>query len=161
MKKDLYVADSKIAGKGVFTKKPILKGQTVFIMKGEKHHKVNKNISDVMGNPNWVGLKENVWIDPIGFFQYINHSCDPNMGIKGSVTFVALRNIKATEELTYDYSIAEDDTRWRMKNSEKLRNKKKYRSTIKSIQHLPKTVYKRYLPYIPKYFQKVYNLANQ
>ena len=36
---------------------------------------------------------------------YINHSCDPNVGPNGQITFIALRDIKAREELCYDYAM--------------------------------------------------------
>lgn len=156
MKRDLYVAPSKIAGKGVFTKKAFKKGQTIFILKGEKIKWVVKDQQTADTGPNWVGVGKNKWIDPAGIYQYLNHSCDPNMGIKGSVTFVALRDIQAGEEVTFDYSITEETRLWKMKNTEKLKNKKKFRRVIRSIQYLPEAVYKTYLPYVPKYFQKVY-----
>ncbi|WP_397209387.1 SET domain-containing protein-lysine N-methyltransferase [Nocardioides sp.] len=34
-----------------------------------------------------------------------NHSCDPNLGIRGDGDLVALRPIAAGDELTYDYSL--------------------------------------------------------
>ena len=81
------------------------------------------------------------------------------MGIKGRVTFVALKNIKKGEELTFDYSIIEEDTHWQMKNLEKKISS--FRPIIKSIQFLPLRTYKKYLPYIPRYFQKVYTQYNK
>ena len=40
---------------------------------------------------------------------YSNHSCDANMGIRGEITFVALRDIRAGEELTHDWCVTDDD----------------------------------------------------
>jgi hypothetical protein len=48
----------------------------------------------------------NVVIDGHGTAMFINHSCDPNCEteeIEGRVWITAIRNIKADEELTYDY----------------------------------------------------------
>lgn len=43
--------------------------------------------------------------------RYINHSCDPNTGIRdneyGGFDFVALREIASTEEITWDYETSE------------------------------------------------------
>src|SRR5262249_36696689 len=39
---------------------------------------------------------------------FINHSCEPNLGIRGQLTFVARRPIKAGEELTYDWAMEEN-----------------------------------------------------
>lgn len=35
---------------------------------------------------------------------YNNHSCDPNCGLHGEITFVAIRDIFPGEELTVDYA---------------------------------------------------------
>ncbi len=40
--------------------------------------------------------------------MYFNHSCDPNIGPRGQIEFVALRNIAADEELCTDYAMTVD-----------------------------------------------------
>ena len=35
--------------------------------------------------------------------DFFNHSCDPNSGFKGQVFLVAMRDIRAGEEITFDY----------------------------------------------------------
>ncbi len=37
--------------------------------------------------------------------DFFNHSCDPNSGFKGQVFLVAMRDIKAGEEITFDYGM--------------------------------------------------------
>jgi len=39
--------------------------------------------------------------------DFINHSCDPNAGLRDSVTLVAMRDIKAGEEVCFDYAMAD------------------------------------------------------
>ncbi len=39
----------------------------------------------------------------------INHSCDPNVGFRGNVIYVALRDIAAGEELFHDYAMERSD----------------------------------------------------
>src|SRR3989344_8318686 len=151
MTRNVYVGESSIEGRGVFAKKDFKRGDVVFIFKGRIYSKVNKNTEDTYANPNSIGFGKNKWIDPLGEFQFINHSCNPNMGIKGRVTFVSLRNIKKREELTFDYSIIDEDTLWKMKNLEK--KVFGFRPIIGAIQFLPLKTYKKYLPYIPIYFQ--------
>ena len=41
--------------------------------------------------------------------KYINHSCFPNTIVNDKNQFVALRNIKIGEELTFDYETTEDE----------------------------------------------------
>ena len=40
---------------------------------------------------------------------YNNHSCEPNCGLHGEVTFVAMRDIDAGEELTVDYAFIDNE----------------------------------------------------
>ena len=40
---------------------------------------------------------------------FINHSCDPNVGFRGQVVYVAMRDIGAGEELCHDYSMERSD----------------------------------------------------
>jgi uncharacterized protein len=37
--------------------------------------------------------------------MFLNHSCEPNVGILGQIVFVAMRDIRAGEELTIDYAM--------------------------------------------------------
>ena len=153
--KKIYKDKSKIDGNGIFAKRDIKKGENIAIIKGPivNHVVVDKKTSSV--GPNWIGIGKNKWVDPKAIFNHINHSCNPNTGIKGSKTVVALRNIKMNEEILIDYSITEEDTLWKLNKKCKC-GSKKCRKDIRSIQFLPKEVYDGYLPYIPKYFQKIY-----
>jgi SET domain-containing protein len=37
--------------------------------------------------------------------HYLNHSCEPNVGFKGQLFMVAMRDIEKGEELVYDYAM--------------------------------------------------------
>ncbi len=37
----------------------------------------------------------------------MNHSCEPNCGVRGQVTFVAMRQIGSGEQLTFDYAMTD------------------------------------------------------
>ncbi len=39
--------------------------------------------------------------------DWINHSCDPNAGLRGQVSLVASRRIDAGEEITFDYAMSD------------------------------------------------------
>lgn len=151
--KDLYVSKSSIQGKGLFTSRAIKKGDRALILKGERKRKVNKTVGDVFANPDWVGFNKNWWTDPRPPFKFLNHSCDPNIGIKGKVSFYALRDIKSGEELTFDYSTSEVDTRWSLKCG---CGSKKCRGVVKSVQFLDKKTYNRYDPFIPTGIKHIY-----
>ena len=51
-------------------------------------------------------------IDGFGTAMFINHSCDPNCesdNVDGRVFIVAIRDIAAGEELTYEYNLYDSD----------------------------------------------------
>lgn len=154
MSKNFEIRKSGIHGKGMFATKNFKKGDTVFIFKGKIYKRINKDLKDTFANPDSIGIDKNTWIDPEGDFHYINHSCNPNLGIKGRVTYCALKNINKGDELSFDYSINEADPNWSMKCQCGAKN---CRKIIKSIKFLPKKTYQQYLPFIPTYFSKVYN----
>ena len=39
--------------------------------------------------------------------DHVNHSCEPNAGLRGDRTIVAMRDIAAGEEITYDYAMSD------------------------------------------------------
>ncbi len=39
--------------------------------------------------------------------SYFNHSCDPNAGFDGQIALVAMRDIAAGEEVTFDYAMCD------------------------------------------------------
>jgi uncharacterized protein len=39
--------------------------------------------------------------------DWINHCCKPNLGLAGQISFVAMRDIQAGEELCYDYAMSD------------------------------------------------------
>jgi len=41
--------------------------------------------------------------------DYVNHSCDPNCGIVGSVLLVTMRDVARGEELCFDYAMTDSD----------------------------------------------------
>lgn len=154
----IFFNKSKIHGLGIFAKVPIRKGETVAIIKGERHFKINKNIKDVFMHPDWIGFDVNEWIDPRVPYKYWNHCCNPNTGIRGRFLITALRDIKKGEEITTDYSIIESDPRWFLKCA---CGEKNCRKTIRSIDFLPKTLFNKYSPFIPAAFKKKYERRNK
>ena len=152
----LRIAKTKSTGLGIFATKDIKKGESVLIFKG----KIKKYFGhDLRVGRYWLGLGKNMWIDvpKENLGHYINHSCTPNSGIKGKQKVVAMKNIKKGEQTTIDYSVTEEDLKWKMNCKCGGKN---CRKTIRSVQFLPKRTFKKYLPYIPKFAQKAYRYFN-
>jgi uncharacterized protein len=154
--RSLAIRPSKIHGHGVFACRSFRKGEYIATIKGSKV--IYKSYYRGQSNryPDWIGMGHNTWIDPVDEFQYINHSCDPNVGVMGSraLKAYALRNIQEGEELTIDYSIIEGDSDFIFENNEPKHDK--YRQYIGSIHSLPEEVFRSYLPFVPSYFKKLY-----
>ncbi len=49
-------------------------------------------------------------LDRIDPAELINHCCQPNCGLRGQVTLVALRRIQPDEEITFDYATTDSST---------------------------------------------------
>jgi len=149
----VYIGQTKNTGKGVFAKAHIKKGEVVFVFRGERV-KYNSRPGYQVGQ-RWLGVGDRLWIKPSkdnpGY--YINHSCQPNAGIKGTATIVAMRDIGKDEEVTIDYSTTEEDPTWKMRCNCGMDN---CRKIIKSIQFLPEKLFNKYRSFIPRFFQQSY-----
>lgn len=88
-------------GEGVYTNRTFKKGEIVITGVIEK--KLDKNHS----HASQVG--ENEYVFHSGLISKVNHSCEPNCGIRlnrtGAHDFVAMRDIADCEEITFDYAM--------------------------------------------------------
>ncbi len=157
--KQFYVCKSKIEGFGVNAGEDIKTGEFITRFKGKPRFLLVTNKKESLSHPNWIGIAKNQWIDPEKPQKFINHSCNPNAGIKGKVSIISLRDIKEGEEITFDYSIIEGDFMWQMKMKCNC-GEKNCRGIIRSVQFLPEEQFRKYMPNIPTYFKNLY-LKNQ
>lgn len=155
--KRLRAGSSAISGMGVFAAEDIASGERVRLVDGGIVFRVNKTKEDSLSNPDWIGIGQNRWIDPRGVLRFLNHSCEPNVGVvtpeTDVVAIVAMRDIDEGEELTFDYSTTECDPLWEMMCTCRSVH---CRRIVRSILTLPRARYELYLPYIPGYFRQVY-----
>lgn len=148
-----YIATSKIAGKGCFANQNIKKDEIIFIAKGVK--KKDSYDPNYEYGSHWMAIGKYKWLSPLrsNSLWFINHSCEPNAGLKRKINIVAMKNIKKGKEITLDYSTTEDDPYWKMKCS---CGNKNCRKIIRNIHFLPENFLKKYKSYIPKWLQKSY-----
>jgi uncharacterized protein len=110
----LIVRMSNIHSKGCYTTVPISEGAYVVEYTGER---ITPDQADERyehrEDTYLFGLDDETHvIDGDGVAAFINHSCDPNCEsdeIDGHVWIIALRDIAAGEELTYDYCLYDGD----------------------------------------------------
>ncbi|MCL4557771.1 MAG: SET domain-containing protein [Deltaproteobacteria bacterium] len=57
---------------------------------------------------------DNLNFNKLSVEWYMNHSCEGNIGFNKNGDFIAIRNIKKGEELTYDYGLAESNPNFKM-----------------------------------------------
>jgi len=107
------VGKSAIQGRGLFARRPIRKGEIVAIKGGHVYDartlaKVKRRIA-----VSYIQIADRFFIGALTAAEvarnkiFINHSCAPNLGIRGQIMYVARRDIVAGEELTYDWAMEE------------------------------------------------------
>lgn len=109
------VKESSIHGRGLFAIEPIRKGEVVCVKGGHIFNRETvEQVAHSLG-PAEIQIAENLFIGPLdeqereGSMIFSNHSCEPNIGVKGQIVFVAMRDIDAGEELTHDWATTDDD----------------------------------------------------
>ena len=107
--------ESKIHGQGLFAKEDIQKNEIVFIKSGRILTREQLFSSGVINSyfpiddNYFLGVDEGSKEAEDNVKLFINHSCNPNCGIRGEITFVAIRDIAAGEELATDYAFVDNE----------------------------------------------------
>jgi SET domain-containing protein len=110
------IRESAIHGRGLFATADIAKDEVVCVKGG--HIVTREQLRDINERlgPVEIQIADELYIVPVtqeereGSMLYSNHSCDANLGIRGEITFVAIRDIRAGEELTHDWCVTDDDS---------------------------------------------------
>jgi SET domain-containing protein len=103
------------AGYGLFAIEPIAKGERVVDYSGSPGTWMHTKEADALyeqGNDYILQTDDDLYFvasndDELEDADLINHSCEPNCGIRGSLEIVALRDIQPGEEITFDYAMSE------------------------------------------------------
>ncbi|MBS3081194.1 SET domain-containing protein-lysine N-methyltransferase [Candidatus Pacearchaeota archaeon] len=97
LKNNIYVGDSKKYGKTLFANKDFSRGEFIFLIAGPIVTK---------GTIYTIPIANGLWIDPVdNHGKYLNHSCNPNAGIKQRTMVIAFKDVKKDEEITIDYAM--------------------------------------------------------
>jgi len=115
----LHVRESCVHGVGLFSHYDI-PAASVIIKVGGRFFGKKERYSDRVVKSTTMFVSDSIFIaTPTGeakdISDYINHSCDPNIGLKDAITVVTIRDILAGDELCIDYSFLEGDICWQMK----------------------------------------------
>ncbi len=144
-------------GKAVFAGTHIAKGEVVCEFTGPTYTMAQYLELHDPENNHFLQIDEDCFMGPSGNADdLINHSCNPNGGLTcrdGRVLYIAIRDIRKGEELSFDYSTTMDEDCWEMKC---LCGDAACRGTVQDFKHLPGDIKKKYIdlnvvmPYILK-----------
>ncbi|MBI2655424.1 SET domain-containing protein-lysine N-methyltransferase [Candidatus Woesearchaeota archaeon] len=147
---DLCLGNSK-NGKGVFANKNFKRGDSILQFEGKILDDNDIEI-DTYEDEYCIQIGKRAYLGPSGKLDdFVNHSCSPNCGIKKTkekLLLVALRTIKKSEELAFDYSTWADYSTsmkghlWKMHCNCGSKN---CRRIIKDFRYLPAALKKKYI----------------
>jgi SET domain-containing protein len=101
----IQIKHSPQHGHGVFSAEPIPSGAAILQFTGPVLRP-----AEVHDGLYHLQIEENLYLGPSGAADdFVNHSCVPNAGFHSGLTLVAMRDIAAGEEITWDYSTAIDE----------------------------------------------------
>jgi hypothetical protein len=103
------VAETRVAakGRGVYTTRPIERGETVTVWGGDILNREQLDQCSEEHQMHAVQVWEGLYLTPHREAEdgdCFNHSCDPNVGVRGQNVLQAMRDIEANEELCFDYA---------------------------------------------------------
>lgn len=104
---------SGIQGVGLFAIQDITKDEVVAVKAGHILTFVQVQKLNFDNHPE-LQIADDLFVCPLtedekdSSMLYINHSCNPNVGMQGDITFVAMKNIKKGEELVMDYAMIDN-----------------------------------------------------
>lgn len=156
------IRKSGISKMGMFAKTDIKKGEIVYIKGGhiitrnELYSSATINSYLPISDEFYLGALSDV--EEEGIKLYNNHSCDPNCGMNGEITFVAIKDIEENEELTIDYAFIDNEDY----SFECNCGSKRCRHIITGYDWKIKSLQDRYYNYFAKYLQlKIDDLRNK
>ena len=153
--KKVLVRESRL-GKSVFSIENIDKGELIAAFDGDIFECERATDLPPRVANHAIQFEEHKWRDSNGLARSINHSCNPNCGIKNLFSIVAMKDIKKEEELTWDYDMSEDSD-WTL-DCQCLNPS--CRKKIGAFKNLPRDVRSTYRGYISDWLVDKYKLSN-
>lgn len=110
---------SEIEGRGLFAIAPIDQDEIVVVKGGHIFDRAKRDELEETLGPAEIQIEDHLFIGPMEMHEreasmmHLNHSCAPNLGLVGQVSYAAMRPITPGEELSFDYATGDDDD-WEM-----------------------------------------------
>lgn len=109
------VRGSAIEGRGLFARVKLEAGETVAVKGGYVFTREMRDGLPAVMRDSEIQIAGDLFLGPVtpqereAAMMFLNHSCAPNVGVRGRIAFCAMRDIAAGEELTLDYAMFDDD----------------------------------------------------
>jgi hypothetical protein len=138
---------SAISGNGLFTGEAFRAGEFILAMTGEEFplermEEICRARGLSVNMPLHTALDRVLFLDRVP--NLINHSCEPNCGLRNRADLFAIRDIVEGEEITYDYSTnVGPGIEWSMAPCRC--GATACRQVIRNVAALPEAVLRRYL----------------
>ena len=145
----VIIRKTKKYGNAVFAKEKIRKGTIIAAFDGPILDDDFEPWTDDLYN-HAIQIGKALWRDSKGLARLINHSCDPNCGIKDYIKVVAMRTIQKGEEITWDYEMTEKNPYWRMRCR---CGTLLCRKMIGNYTNMPASIRKKYGDYISEWLR--------
>jgi hypothetical protein len=151
---NIELRETKDRGRGIFACAPIKKDEVIAEFDGAMYDYDYEDWNDDLAD-HVIQFERRKWRDSMGIAKYLNHSCDPNCGIKELFIIVAMRDISPGEELVWDYDMSEDNYHWDM---DCHCGSPLCRGTIGAFRRLSQSIREKYRGYISDWLVKEYKL---
>lgn len=96
-------------GKGLFATQELHKGDVLIVFGGRAITRSTLDAQSSSSGRHALQIGKAIFLqgsaDEEG--EWVNHSCDPNLGFEGQITLVAMRDIKEGEEVCFDYAMTD------------------------------------------------------
>lgn len=148
--KHVYLAPTPFCGTGMFTARLMLAGSIVLSVHDQSYIAGAKPYAQMMREgftySDIFQIDHDLFIPPYGGLDdFTNHSCDPSCGLRvhsAGFDMIALRDLVAGDELTYDYSTHQEHPEGEIIC---LCGAASCRGVVRSFSTLPPTLRRRYL----------------
>lgn len=168
----LIVCQSEINNRGIFATKDFKKDESIATLRGRLvtyrqiqtdpelieeayYFKTNKQVPSYFRRfeAHYIQIGKNLYVEPLEYDFFINHSCDPNSGykiIEKKAVLIAIKTIKKGEEIVCDYSTTMYKDGWEL---DCTCGNKNCRGRIRDFNYIPKKLQQRYiqLGIVPNY----------
>ncbi len=144
--KDQLIIKTTKKGKSVFANRDYGKGEFIIEFRGRRYSmdEYKKRLNPK--NNHFLQIDADVYLGPTRTADnYINHSCDPNSGIRmidGKVLLHAIKAIKRGDEISFDYSTSMAEEYWEM---DCTCGSRLCRKRVRDFKYLPDEIREKYI----------------